>query len=166
MRLTRLISSYAQILQYLRAPSFTGLETLPRSVQLLPLTQSRYELLLELRDEAHFLDLDGLYKLCEDELRRRPVPRPQHAGKHSIASSSIHSMQASMHSGWERAESTDPRRSHTSQHATYAKHADEARNLGSPPTPRSFTGRLASRSRSPPAHAHIPNYPTPSPGWI
>lgn len=44
---------------------------LPRAVQLLSSSSSRLESLLELRDEARYLDLDELYKLCTDELRAR-----------------------------------------------------------------------------------------------
>ena len=47
---------------------------LPRPVQLTSSSSSRLDALLELRDEAKYLDLEELYKLCTDEIRTRHGP--------------------------------------------------------------------------------------------
>ncbi|KAF9075733.1 hypothetical protein BDP27DRAFT_1212116 [Rhodocollybia butyracea] len=79
--LDRASAPYMHILNYLRSPvgSTESPETLPRAAQLNPgNSQSRLESLLELRDEASYLDLDDLYKLCQDEIRQRqPVLQPR-----------------------------------------------------------------------------------------
>ena len=64
---------YTHILAYLRTPLSTPEQpaTLPRAVQLTTTSSSRLEALLELRDEAKFLDLEELYDLCCNELRAR-----------------------------------------------------------------------------------------------
>ncbi|KAI0347271.1 hypothetical protein BDW22DRAFT_1404881 [Trametopsis cervina] len=71
--LDRPSAPYAHVLSYLRTPVSTPEHpaSLPRGVQLLSSSSSRLEALLELRDEARYLDLDELYKLCTDELRAR-----------------------------------------------------------------------------------------------
>ncbi|KZT74370.1 hypothetical protein DAEQUDRAFT_742558 [Daedalea quercina L-15889] len=79
--LDRPSAPYAHILSYLRSPPSTpeNPAVLPRAVQLTGSSTSRLEALLELRDEARYLDLDELYKLCNDELRlrqARPFPGP------------------------------------------------------------------------------------------
>ncbi|THV08491.1 hypothetical protein K435DRAFT_959052 [Dendrothele bispora CBS 962.96] len=76
--LDRPSAPYAHILAYLR--SHTGvpeqLESLPHSVRLQPsFSQSRLEALLDLRDEAAYLDLDDLHRLCLEEIRHRQ-PHP------------------------------------------------------------------------------------------
>ncbi|KAF5344106.1 hypothetical protein D9758_008895 [Tetrapyrgos nigripes] len=69
--LDRPSTPYSHILTYLRSPHGTA-ESLPRPVCLQPsFSQSRLEALLDLRDEAAYLDLKDLYKLCSDELRHR-----------------------------------------------------------------------------------------------
>lgn len=64
---------YAHILSYLRSPVSTpeNPAMLPRAAQLTSSSSSRLEALLELRDEARYLDLDELYKLCTEEIRQR-----------------------------------------------------------------------------------------------
>ncbi|KAK7695865.1 hypothetical protein QCA50_000503 [Cerrena zonata] len=71
--LDRPSAPYAHILAYLRTPNSTPEHpaTLPRPVQLTSSSNSRLDALLELRDEARYLDLDELYKLCTDEIRLR-----------------------------------------------------------------------------------------------
>ncbi|KAJ4478173.1 hypothetical protein J3R30DRAFT_3290075 [Lentinula aciculospora] len=85
--LDRPSAPYLHILNYLRSPvgSAEVPETLPRAVQLQPTnSQNRLEALLELRDEASYLDLDELYKLCSDEIRQRqPVLQPRLPRTHS-----------------------------------------------------------------------------------
>ncbi|KAG6902237.1 hypothetical protein C0995_002869 [Termitomyces sp. Mi166 len=67
---------YLHIFNYLRSSlgSPDAPETLPRSIQMLS-SHQRLEGLLELRDEAAYLGLEGLRKLCVDEIRLRHVPR-------------------------------------------------------------------------------------------
>ncbi len=66
---------------------------LPRAVQLTSSSSSRLDILLELRDEARYLDLDELYKLCTDELRTRHYLGMNRASHHSrgISSASMSS---------------------------------------------------------------------------
>jgi len=81
--LDRPSAPYAHILSYLRSPPSTpeNPALLPRAVQLSSSSSARLEALLELRDEARYLDLDELYKLCNDEIRLRTV-RPAGLGLH------------------------------------------------------------------------------------
>ena len=63
---------------------------LPRAVQLTSSSSSRLEALLELRDEARYLNLDELYDLCCAELRARhylSLSRHTHMRGFSSASS-------------------------------------------------------------------------------
>ncbi|KAJ3762045.1 hypothetical protein EV360DRAFT_36497 [Lentinula raphanica] len=99
--LDRPSAPYLHLLSYLRSPigSADAPETLPRAVQLHPAnSQSRLEALLELRDEASYLDLEDLYKLCSDEIRQRqPVlqprlPRTHSRGQNSNSSSAGYGM--------------------------------------------------------------------------
>ncbi|KZT12469.1 uncharacterized protein LAESUDRAFT_733152 [Laetiporus sulphureus 93-53] len=71
--LDRPSAPYAHIISYLRTPPSTPEHpaVLPRAVQLASNSSSRLDALLELRDEACYLELDELYKLCNDELRQR-----------------------------------------------------------------------------------------------
>ncbi|KAF9534272.1 hypothetical protein CPB83DRAFT_843968 [Crepidotus variabilis] len=128
--LDRPSSPYHHILAYLRTPYAEGqIETLPYALQLhsspssnlnnnsqpsfsLPpsslsshnsLSQTRLENLIEVRDEAAYLHLDGLHKLCTDEIRNRYGPRlAPHAhhtrGQSSSSVASIHSLHASVYS--------------------------------------------------------------------
>ncbi|KAG7096894.1 hypothetical protein E1B28_004300 [Marasmius oreades] len=71
--LDRPSAPYTHILNYLRSSTPpTGVsEILPRAAQLQSYSQSRLDALLELRDEAAYLRLDGLLKLCNDEVNQR-----------------------------------------------------------------------------------------------
>ncbi|KZT36828.1 hypothetical protein SISSUDRAFT_1120703 [Sistotremastrum suecicum HHB10207 ss-3] len=86
--LDRPSAPYTHIMAYLRTPVAEGvIPSLPRSVQLgFSSSQSRLEALLELRDEAKYLDLQELYRLCTEELQHRR-PSPRHSRGTSIASS-------------------------------------------------------------------------------
>ena len=81
---------YAHILSYLRSPT-TAPAALPRAAQLTSSSSSRLEALLELRDEAVYLGLDELAKLCTDELsarcRTRTASHSSHSHTHSQSSS-------------------------------------------------------------------------------
>ncbi|KAK2466256.1 hypothetical protein APHAL10511_001898 [Amanita phalloides] len=93
---------YVHILAYLRSSSGPkpSTATLPMKVQLVHnYTQERLENLLELRDEAAFLKLAELQKLCEDELRSRQgtVLFDRHSHD-SDTLGSIHSQHASVYS--------------------------------------------------------------------
>lgn len=83
-------SRYAHILSYLRTPLFNSEHpaTIPRAVQLASSSRVRLEALLELRDEANYLGLDELFKLCNDEICNR----------HSTAIHARMSSSASIHS--------------------------------------------------------------------
>jgi hypothetical protein len=90
---------YARILNYLRSPAEPP-EVLPRSAQLQSLSHSRLEQLLELRDEAAYLNLEGLRRLCTNEIRLRypGVARLHHTREQSsVSASSIQSLCASAH---------------------------------------------------------------------
>jgi hypothetical protein len=90
---------YARILNYRRSPAEAP-EVLPRSTQLQSLSHSRLEQLLDLRDEAAYLNLEGLRRLCTDEIRLRypGVARLHHTREQSsVSASSIQSLRASAH---------------------------------------------------------------------
>jgi len=100
--LDRPSAPYAHILSYLRSlPPTPGVpEVLPRAVQLLSSSPSRFEALLELRDEAQYLDLKELYKLCTDEIRQRQGLGLHTRGSSGVSNGSVHSI----HTLRERAE--------------------------------------------------------------
>ncbi|KAF8529140.1 hypothetical protein BU17DRAFT_80330 [Hysterangium stoloniferum] len=74
MFLDRPSTPYTHILTYLRSPT-SSLATLPRAAR------TDMETLLELRDEAKYLGLDELHRLCCDEVRQ------------TLARNSVHSPQ-------------------------------------------------------------------------
>ncbi|KAJ3556033.1 hypothetical protein NP233_g12070 [Leucocoprinus birnbaumii] len=94
--LDRPSAPYAHILTFLRTPSISPEypATLPRGVQLSSLTHStsstlfnaKLEALLELRDEATYIGLDSLHRLCTDEIRQRLSHAQRHARGSSHAS--------------------------------------------------------------------------------
>ena len=97
------IFSYAHILAYLRQPVLEGQpESLPYSLQFHNFTpshppsptllQSRLEMLIEVRDEAAYLNLEALQKLCADEIRQRYGPR-QNNHQRGNSTSSVPSIQ-------------------------------------------------------------------------
>ncbi|KAG6857109.1 hypothetical protein H0H87_009670 [Tephrocybe sp. NHM501043] len=153
--LDRPSTPYTHIFNYLRSlpGSSDAPETLPRSVQMLP-SHQRLEGLLELRDEAAYLGLDGLHKLCVDEIRMRHAHRLHSRGQSSS------SLAQSLHVLLERVESDmhpSPRDSRSS-HSRSTKEGSV--DMRSPPTPESWNG--SSRVQHSPAPARSP----PAAGWI
>ncbi|ESK96058.1 hypothetical protein Moror_7403 [Moniliophthora roreri MCA 2997] len=183
--LDRPSAPYAHILSYLRSldPEESGLlDTLPRAIQLQPsYTQSRLEALLELRDEAAYLNLDGLYKLCVDEIRQRQpslTPRLHSRNQSRTLQSStypgrisVQSQQASVHSfPLENTEVKSVLRSkrqdvsNADSTSSTEGHATTMRTR-SPPTPLSWrdarSSTTSSRSRS-----RTRAVQSPPAGWI
>ncbi|TFK75853.1 hypothetical protein BDN72DRAFT_885377 [Pluteus cervinus] len=165
--LDRPSAPYAHILHYLRSPLGTpdSPELLPRSIQLQSSSHARLEMLLELRDEASFLGLQDLYKLCVDQIRLRSAPCAHTRNPSANPPESVHSLHGSIHSLHallERVESDirSQRDSHDGKRRSEDSH--EAIPARSPPTPQSWNGRSRSRSTSRPPP---PAKPAPA-GWI
>ncbi|KAJ7498864.1 hypothetical protein FB451DRAFT_1117609 [Mycena latifolia] len=143
---------YVHILAYLRSPGASpgGPEVLPPRA-----AQAGLDCLLELRDEAAYLGLDGLHKLCVEEIRQRHGPRPRSTRGHSSGSSihSLHASVSSLHTMLERVER---------QHSRPASKDSTVDEMGarSPPTPESWAGR---RVRSQTRHGSLRSPPA---GWI
>ncbi|KAF8076469.1 hypothetical protein FPV67DRAFT_1407125 [Lyophyllum atratum] len=167
--LDRPSAPYAHILNYLRSPigSPEAPETLPRGVQMQSPSHLRLESLLELRDEAAYLNLEGLHKLCTDEIRLRHGPRLHTRGQSASTIGSTHSLRTSvysLHALLERVETdmrSNPRDSHSSGSRSTKGSPTEMRALRSPPTPQSWNGAPRGRSegRSSPVRS-------PPAGWI
>ncbi|TFY68630.1 hypothetical protein EVG20_g3484 [Dentipellis fragilis] len=85
--LDRASASYEHILAFLRSPPSTidYTTTLPHAIQLHTYSTARIEALVALRDEARYLGLDDLHKLCVEELRTRQ-PRTHTRGADSMSS--------------------------------------------------------------------------------
>ncbi|PCH41037.1 hypothetical protein WOLCODRAFT_118133 [Wolfiporia cocos MD-104 SS10] len=97
--LDRPSAPYTHILNYLRTPPGTPEHpaALPHAAKLSSGASARLDALLELRDEARFLDLEELYRLCCDEVRARAV-RPAPLGLHVRGFSSGSGSSASLRS--------------------------------------------------------------------
>jgi hypothetical protein len=123
--------------------------------------------LIEVRDEAAFLNLEGLHKLCVDEIRLRYGPK-FHARENSSSSRlSIQSLQASVHSlhtVLERVE-TDLRNNNvlpcSNNSETGHPSPQEAAGVRSPPTPQSWDGPLIQRPQQ-----DRQSLKSPPAGWI
>lgn len=188
--------SYAHILNYLRTPVVAGQpETLPRALQIHASnsTTSKLESLIEARDEAAYLNLEGLYKLCTDEIRLRYGPRV-HARGNSTSAASLHSLHASVYSMQtllEHGEATNERNSISTPAAmsdpgmfakNQSKGAQSAKELASapvgrdsrsrsPPTPQSWEGpgpalQQRSNSRQSQSRNSVKSLKTTPGGWI
>ena len=120
---------------------------------------------MQVRDEAAFLNLEGLHKLCVDEIRLRYGPR-FHARENSSNSSrlSIQSLQASVHSlhtVLERVE-TDLRNNVLPCNSENGHPSlQEAAGVRSPPTPQSWEGPPIQRTQQGRQSPKVP----PA-GWI
>ncbi|KJA30221.1 hypothetical protein HYPSUDRAFT_270407 [Hypholoma sublateritium FD-334 SS-4] len=167
--LDRASAPYAHILAYLRAPVPDGgqPETLPRALQLQASSSAsaRLEALIEVRDEAAFLALDGLHKLCTDEIRMRYGPRLHSRGQSSSAAS-FHSQQASVSSATTLAEHME-QHPHAAGPPSPLPSSDSFSNntpRGKPtPTPQSWDGDQRSQSRQSLTRNSLKSPPA---GWI
>ena len=164
---------------YLRsAPSTSECPAmLPRAVQLISSSSSRLEALLELRDEASYLDLDELHQLCNAEIRHREsIFSHTHVGS-TGSGGSMHSV----HTFRERPAS-EPHRadglSNESRRDSIVTHRSAPKERGSVATrsteqivqPAATSSHTRSRShgrqeRTEPLRSP-PICPTPPPGWI
>ncbi|KAG2056367.1 hypothetical protein BDR06DRAFT_952850 [Suillus hirtellus] len=128
--LDRPSAPYAHILSYLRTPPFISEHPaiIPRAIQLASSSRARLVALLELRDEANYLGLDELFKLCNDEICNR-CSTAIHARAGSMSSStSFHSL----HTVQEGGEPCEMGRSssRSSRKSTGATPPPRERNLG------------------------------------
>ncbi|CAA7259816.1 unnamed protein product [Cyclocybe aegerita] len=171
--LDRPSAPYAHILSYLRSLAIEGQpDSLPRALQLLGSSpsQSRLETLIEVRDEAAYLNLEGLYKLCAEEIRHRYGPRYHHRGNSSASIHSLHASVYSLHTLLEKVE-TDIRQSISTPEAGVglaARRSKQPSPSGEttaklPPTPQSWDGPLFQRSESRQSHSNPKSAPA---GWI
>ena len=106
-------SRYAHILTYLRSPAAASEHspTLPHAARLNG-SSARLEALLELRDEASYLGLEELHRLCVDELRhRQPSPSLGGLGLHMRGFSNASNK--SLHTLRETPEPIDPIHRHS-----------------------------------------------------
>ncbi|CDO75568.1 hypothetical protein BN946_scf184858.g8 [Trametes cinnabarina] len=181
--LDRPSAPYAHILAYLRSPHSTP-ETpasLPHAARLNG-SPARVEALIELRDEAAYLGLDELERLCNDELRhaRQGTPSSLGLGLHmrGFSSASTHSVR-SLHTLRERAEPIERgidkavlRRSDDSGFAS-AETAEGARKSGSSaelevpwPSPPELKQRAALKEKSPKKAGFASLKARPAVEWI
>ena len=176
---------YIHILNYLRSPVVEGQpDSLPRALQLInsPAIQSRLENLIEVRDEAAFLGLEDLQRLCIEDIRMRCGPRLHTHG--NSAGGSVHSLHASVYSLRTLSEHSEtglmnPPTSPTPQSAdiatptptrkskTQVKTITETSPLqSSPPTPQSWEGPILEQ-RSQSRQSKVRENPkSPPAGWI
>ncbi|KAF7355366.1 hypothetical protein MSAN_01453200 [Mycena sanguinolenta] len=141
---------YPYILGYLRSPRTSGgPEVLPPRV-----VRAGLDSLLELRDEAAYLGLDDLHKLCVEEIRQQYRARPRSTrGQSSVGS--IHSVHPSISSVHTLLDQVDERRRSRSVGKDSVDEMGSRPPMPSPPTPESLAGgrhiRTNGSLRSPPA---------------
>ncbi|KIJ70509.1 hypothetical protein HYDPIDRAFT_105258 [Hydnomerulius pinastri MD-312] len=162
--LDRPSAPYAHILTYLRSLPGTpeNPELLPHAVTLGSLSRSRLEALLELRDEASYLGLDELHKLCCAEVnQRQSVALSTHLrGASSSSSASIHSL----HTVIEQCQpNEDVRSSRVSSDTTRSGRFTATEAILRSPAPRLSSLRERSRTRNLQDRA---DSKSPPPGWI
>ncbi|KAJ6485115.1 hypothetical protein C8R47DRAFT_548060 [Mycena vitilis] len=145
---------YVHILNYLRSPCAS-----PEGPEVLPPRAARAGLdtLLELRDESAYLGLDGLRKLCIEEIRKQHRPLRRTSRGHS-SGASIHSMHASVSSLHTMVEHDEPQSHHS---RTLSKHStvDELGHASSAPE----SWAVGRHATSPTRHGSLRS---PPPGWI
>jgi hypothetical protein len=160
---------YSHILTHLRSSlaSPDAPDTLPRAAHLQSSSQSRLEALIELRDEAAYLGLDGLHKLCTDELRHRHGPRLHTRGHSASSAGSVHSLRASVHSlhallgRVENDLRSNQPDSKAADEKSIIKDMTNEVAVRSPPTPLSWNGHGRARSQSRQSSVR-----SPPAGWI
>lgn len=152
--LDRPSAPYAHILAYLRSlpSSPENPEVLPRAAFLGSASRARLEALLELRDEASYLGLDELYKLCTHEINQR-----HSIFGHSRNASSCGVSIRSLHTVVEQNSSVRDSRSSQMSNGT-----SKSGVLSSVPHHSGLRERSASRTRSESGVASK----SPPPGWI
>ncbi|KAF9519077.1 hypothetical protein BS47DRAFT_1358472 [Hydnum rufescens UP504] len=88
--LDRPSTPYIHILAFLRSITASSRPTLPRGLLQMPASSAaRMEALFELRDEARYLGMTILEKLCEEEISRRQAERSARHGHGSAASEDV-----------------------------------------------------------------------------
>lgn len=152
--LDRPSAPYAHILAYLRSlpSSPENPEVLPRAAVLGSASRARLEALLELRDEASYLGLDELFKLCTREINQR-----HSIFGHSHNTSSCGVSIRSLHTVVEQNSSLPDSRSSQLSNGT-----SKSGVLSSVSHLSGLRRRSASRTRSDSGVASEP----PRPGWI
>lgn len=148
--------------------------TLPRAVQLISSSSSRLEALLELRDEASYLDLDELQQLCHAEIHQREsiFSRTRVGSTDSDRSvHSVHTFRDRPSSEPHRADGP-PNEAHRDSIVTHRSAPKERGSVATKSTEhivqpaathsrsRSYGRQRNAPLRSPPLSA------TPPPGWI
>ncbi|KAK7061775.1 hypothetical protein R3P38DRAFT_2493523 [Favolaschia claudopus] len=144
---------YVHILTYLRSPRVSeGPEVLPPRA-----ARAGLDSLLELRDEAAYLGLEDLHKLCVEQIRQQQQrPRLRTAREHSSAGS-IHSLHASVSSLQTMLERVERHHSRSMSKESVAEMGKPSPPTRSPPTPESWVSKKITSSlrqgsiRSPPA---------------
>lgn len=157
--------------------------TLPRAIQLIPSPSARLQALLELRDEANYLDLEELHNLCKDEVQRRESAFSQTRIGSTSSAASLHSV----HTFREQPPVSSSSESHPNSHSHASHHRDTIVTHRSAPkeresvamygneVSRSLTTTSHTRSRShgrnlesirEPLRSPPPLRATPPPGWI
>ncbi|KAL1722495.1 hypothetical protein EV715DRAFT_193073 [Schizophyllum commune] len=186
--LDRPSSPYEHVLAYLRTPEAEPggpPETLPRGVLSQPSPRAELDALLDLRDEALYLDLEPLYKLCVDEIRhmhrQQPTRTHQRGGSNASATmiGSHQSLHASVHSLPALAEKSGLERMGLGFTTVRDERTLDAGVRSPPPpsegsrypaSPRSSTGHRSRSSNGPPPRSSSkpPTIRTPPPpaGWI
>lgn len=183
--LDRPSAPYIHILNYLRSPVVEGQpDSLPRALQLINSSsiQSRLDNLIEVRDEAGFLGLEDLQRLCTEDIRMRHGPRLHTRG--NSAGGSVHSLHASVyslrtlseHSETDMTKPPNPPTSPPPQDADIApvrKNKTPVKTTretspprSSPPTPQSWEGPILEQ-RSQSRQSKVREIPkSPPAGWI
>ncbi|KIM46129.1 hypothetical protein M413DRAFT_16870 [Hebeloma cylindrosporum] len=183
--LDRPSAPYIHILNYLRSPVIEGQpDSLPRALQLINSSaiQSRLDNLIEVRDEAGFLGLEDLQRLCTEDIRMRHGPRLHTRG--NSAGGSVHSLHASVYSlrtlsEHSEMDMTNPPNPPTSPPPQGADIAPVRKNKipvkttretspprSSPPTPQSWEGPILEQ-RSQSRQSKVREIPkSPPAGWI
>ena len=144
--------------------------TLPRSILLIPSSSARLEALLELRDEANYLGLEELHKLCIEEIQKRDSAFSYTRVGSTGSVTSLHNVHTFREQPEDHSRSSS---SATQRNSPLLENSDsdipEAALVVEPPKTTSSTSRHShSRSRSRGTGPRPQNrvLPSPPPGWI